>query len=110
MAVPLLACALTACVEFAGARINILNGSSETLTDIVLTGTGFSERIESLAPGDVATLRVKPTGESGLAVSFVARGERQEVDQQGYFEGNGHYQVRVEVRNDLSVTVRAFLN
>ena len=101
--------ALLACVEFAGARINVYNGSAETLTDIELTGTGFIETIASLAPGDVASLRVKPTGESGLSVAFVVDGERHTIEEQGYFEPSGHYQVRVEVRNDLTVSVRTFL-
>lgn len=95
--------------EFAGARINVYNRSDETLTAIELTGSGFSAAVDSLPPGGTASVRVNPDGESALSVAFTASGERHTIEEQGAFDGRAHYQVRVEVKPDLSVSVREFL-
>ena len=97
------------CVEFEGARINVYNGSGVRLTDVTLSGAGFEETIESLAPGGTTTLRVHPEREGGLTLTFTADGERHVVEEQGTFHGEAHFQVRVEVRAGLEVVVRTFM-
>jgi hypothetical protein len=96
--------------EFAGARINVYNGSGEMLSDIELTGSGFHTTIDSLAAGEVASVRVEPDGESALSVAFTSGGVRHEVEEKGAFHGEAHYQIRVEIRPDLTIAVREFLN
>lgn len=96
--------------EFAGARLNVYNASGVTISDIELSGSGFHTTLDSLAAGDVASVHVKPEGESALSVAFTADGERHESEEQGAFHGDAHYQLRVEVRPDFTVTVRQFLN
>ena len=81
------------------------NRSGETLENVRLRGSGFSETIPNIEAGETFVLRVAPHGESGLAVAFDAAGEHWEVPEQGSFEPRGGYSVRVEIGPDLEVAI-----
>lgn len=81
--------------------VYIRNASSHELTDIVLTGRGFTETLPRLAAGDTAPVEVHPRGESGLAVAFTANGQRLEHELDTYLENMGMYQVAVVVTPEL---------
>ena len=105
--VALLVAALLGCSS--GAAITVTNNCPTTVRDIVLSGSGFSESVPSLAPGESSTLQVQPKGESGVAISFTAYSRKVVLQQQGYFEGGGAYRVSVSINPNLSATVRSRL-
>jgi hypothetical protein len=89
--------------------ITITNRSDAVLTDVVVSGSGFSEHIQSLPAGTSKTLTVRPRGESGLRVSFDSRGRHVNVDDLAYIEASGGYRVAVNVQPDLKVEAKATL-
>ncbi len=88
--------------------VTITNHSTVTLSNVVVSGSGFSERIGSIAAGAEHRLTVHPSGESGLRVEFDAAGQHIDGGQQGYFESGG-YRVTATVSTNLSVSVSSDL-
>lgn len=100
----LLVLLLTACS--AGTPIQVTNRSTIPLHEVAVSGSGFSTPVATiLPPGETRTVRVDPQGESGVAVSFRAGDRKFSLPEQGYFEGNGLYAVKVAVLVDYSVSV-----
>lgn len=85
--------------------LTVTNHSPGVITNMVVSGSGFSERIDSLAAGSERRLIVHPRGESGVRVAFDAGGRYIDTGEQGYFEGGGAYRVAVIIEPDLKVTV-----
>lgn len=88
--------------------MTVANHSAVILTNIVVSGSGFSEPIDSLAAGSEHRLLVHPRGESGVRVAFDAAGRHIDAGEQGYFEA-GDYRVLVTIEPDLTVTVSSEL-
>lgn len=88
-----------------GTPVTVTNGSSAPIEAVVLSGSGFTEAVGTIAPGESVSLNVHPRGESGLAVSFRTGNRRVTAPSQGYFEGGGAYRVRAVVGSDLAVEV-----
>jgi hypothetical protein len=84
--------------------VTITNRSTNALTNIVVSGSGFSDRIDRIAAGTERRLTVHPPGESGLRIAFEAGGQRVDVDDLAYIEGRGGYRVTLEVQPDLKVS------
>jgi hypothetical protein len=105
LAVPLLAAVLCGCHP--EPRITVKNHSPHTLSNLVVSGAGFSERLPVLEPGAEHRWSVRPSGDSGLTLRFDA--DRRTVDsgKQGYFEPASHYRVEATVQSDLTVSVKA---
>ena len=89
--------------------VTITNLSPVSLTNVVLSGSGFSEHINSIAPGAERRLTVHPRGESGVRVEFDAGSQHIDAGEQGYFEAGGGYRVAVTVQPDLKVSVSSDL-
>ena len=87
----------------------VANHSSGVVTNIRVSGSGFSERIDRLAAGAEYRLSIHPRGESGARVAFEAGGRHIDAGEQGYFEGGGSYRVVVIIEPDLHVTVSSEL-
>jgi YD repeat-containing protein len=87
------------------AKVRVTNESGEELTDVGIQGRGFSERLDILGPGQTVEFRVSPRGESGVAISFTARGRRFSTAENGYVENAPGYLVLVKIRGDLTVSV-----
>lgn len=85
--------------------LTIKNQSSLTLSNVVVSGTGFSERIASISAGDEHRLRVRPQGESGVRLVFDAGMQHVDSGAQGYFESGGGYHITATVGTNLSVSV-----
>lgn len=83
----------------------VRNQSSQVLSNVVVSGAGFSERLGILPPGGEQTLRVRPQGDSGLRLAFEAGGRLVDSGGQGYFEAGGGYRVTVIVGTNLAVSV-----
>ena len=84
--------------------VTIKNRSSVTLSNVVVSGSGFSERIDSIAIGGEHKLTVHPRGESGLGVAFDAAGRHFDAGQQDYFEDGG-YRITAIVSTNFTVAV-----
>jgi hypothetical protein len=100
--------ALSACNR-GGAMVTVFNQSPDTLHAVVLSGRGFADTLAELAPAQLAALRVRPRGESGLKVAFTADNRRIVVPEQVYLESCCGYVVLVEVDSTLTVRVHATL-
>ena len=98
---------LTGCS--AGVRVTVLNNSGGELTNVQISGRGFSEDMVSIASGKVETVRIRPAGDSGMAVAFDLRGKHFAWPEQGYFGNSSHYKVDVSVQADGSATIKSSL-
>lgn len=85
--------------------ISVRNDSGLTLSNVVVSGTGFSERLADLPPGGELHRRVRPQGESGVRMVFEAGTRRVDSGPQGYFERGGGARIQVRVGTNLSVSV-----
>ncbi|MEQ1796020.1 MAG: hypothetical protein ABL970_17735 [Nitrospira sp.] len=90
--------------------MTVANHSPVILTNIMVSGSGFSEPIDSLAAGAEWRLTVHSRGESGVRVAFDAGGRHIDAGEQGYFEAGGDYRISVTIEPDLKVTVSSELN
>lgn len=109
------ACAGTVVACSSGTPVEVRNRSSMTLHDVSVSvsvrGSGFEQSVAAtLAPGQARTVSVRPKGDSGLAISFIADSRRVSHAEKGYFEGNGFYTVQVIVQPDLSASVEGKLS
>jgi len=104
---------LAAIVALAGCSrapvVAITNRSSVTLSNVVVSGSGFSERIDSIAAGGVHRITIHPRGESGMRVAFDAGTQHEDSGERGYFEAGGGYRVSATVSTNLSVSVSSDL-
>ena len=77
--------ALTGCSR--STPVTITNLSDITLSNIIATGTGFTNRVESIAAGVKLQLAVHPTGKSeGLRLVFDAAGQKVDSGDLGYVD------------------------
>jgi hypothetical protein len=83
---------------------DVTNSSSQRLTNIVISGAGFKQRIESLAAGGKASFAVRPTGDTSLSVSFDANEKRIDAPDQG-LAFKGSFRVAIQIKADLTVSV-----
>lgn len=98
---------LSGCVS--GVPVNIANQSASDLTDVVVSGNGFSESVGTIRAGGSATVRVRPKGESGVKVAFEVNGQRYHGIEDGYIENDNLYTVDVTVDADFSISIRTSL-
>jgi hypothetical protein len=85
--------------------ITIQNESSATISNVVVSGTGFTHRIDHIAAGGEQRLTVRPSGESGIRIAFDAGTQQIDSGSQGYFEPAGGYRITATVDTNLNVTV-----
>ena len=89
--------------------VTITNRSTNALANVVVSGSGFTSRIDNIAAGAESTLTVHPRGESGVRIAFDAGGRHIDAAEQGYFEAGGGYRVVVTIEPDLKVSVSSGL-
>jgi len=89
--------------------ITLENGSGHSLRRVVLAGSGFADTLAEVAAGQSVTVRVRPRGESGLALSFLAGDRQIDLPAKGYFEGAGGYVVKATIDSTFSVDVSSTL-
>lgn len=85
--------------------LTIKNQSTLTLSNVVVSGSGFSESIMNIPAGEELRLRVRPRGESGVRLVFDAGKQHVDSGSQGYFEAGGGYRITATVETNLSVSV-----
>jgi hypothetical protein len=86
-------------------QLTVRNQSASPLSNLVVSGAGFSRNLGALAPGEQKRTRVNPSGESGLQVDFDAGGKHVSAKPDCYFENSPHYRVTATVAADFSVKV-----
>ena len=99
---------LAAC-ETTSTSLSVTNRAAVPLEQVTVSGPGFQQSLGAIAPGGTATVEVRPSGESGVGISFIAGDQSVSLPLQGYFEGGGGYAVTVVVSPDLEVAVDAKL-
>lgn len=87
----------------------IENRSGSALTHVAISGAGFDQTVDDLPADARIVVAVRPTGESGLAIAFDARGRHVAWPERGYFEAGGRYVVMVDVSPTLDAKVDARL-
>lgn len=81
-----------------GVRVTVQNAGTTPLKSVVLHVTGATYALDDIAPGESATMRVNPTGESHLEVEFTdIDGQTQRLNAGGYFESGYRGSIRVEI-------------
>jgi hypothetical protein len=90
-------------------QVTVVNASADLLANLVVSGSGFSEPIGSLAPGAQTTVEVRPSSDTGLSLTFDAKGTTHAPPADGYLEASGLYRVKATVRPDFSVKVESEL-
>ena len=88
-----------------GANIKVINNSGTELTNIILSGNGFANKIPKLINNESTSIQVFPKGESSLTIQFVSNGKKFNLPLDTYFEGTGQYSVFVEIKADLTVNI-----
>ena len=101
----LLVPALSACGS--GVSTTFKNQSDHKLESVELSGSGFKASLGIVAPGQSHTIKVYPSGDSALSVSFVANGQSYSYEPQGYFSSGWMFKVSAKVERDLTVSVES---
>ncbi|MBN2451668.1 MAG: hypothetical protein JXR77_14865 [Lentisphaeria bacterium] len=86
-------------------RVTVVNQSATELTNLVVSGSGFSLDLGTLPAGKKVRFGVTPSGESGLKVDFDAGGQHHSYGPDGYFENSHLYRVNVTVSTEYGVKV-----
>ena len=85
--------------------VTVTNHSSITLSNVVVSGSGFSDQVGTIAARGDKRITVHPNADTGLRVAFDAGGHHVDSGQQAYFEPAGNYLVSAIVNTDLTVAV-----
>lgn len=89
-----------------GTNLNVVNRSTAELTNVVATGSGFTQSIGSIPAGKQHSISFNIDGESALQLNFDAKGKHFTSGRQGYFEsGLGTNKIIATVSPDFTVIV-----
>jgi len=86
-------------------QLTVVNQSSAPLTNLVVSGSGFSVNLGTLAPGEQTRIGVSPSGDSGLRFEFDAGGKHHSSAPDCYFESSPLYRVTATIGPDFTVKV-----
>lgn len=89
--------------------LSVENKSGVVLESVIVSGSGFRQRLGNIEPGATIEAKIPVSGESGLAMSFIASGKGVSLPPDGYFEGGGGYAVTAVVTPGLEVVVNSRL-
>jgi hypothetical protein len=95
---------LSGCVS--GVPVSIANQSSSDLTNVVVSGKGFSESVGTIRAGGSAIVRVRPKGESGVKVAFEVNGQRYFATDPDFIENDNVNTVEATVDADFSIVIK----
>lgn len=83
-----------------GIQVTVENSGTSPLNSVVLHVTGSSYDLGDIVPGESATARVSPTGESELEVEFKdIDGQIQNLNVGGYFESGYRGSIKIEIKD-----------
>lgn len=95
--------ALAAWSQTRGVRVTVTNSGPDSLADVVVHVTGNEYRIGGLAVSESRTVRVVPTSESHVELTFTDHlGRPNRLNAGGYFEPGYRGIIVVELENGAS--------
>jgi hypothetical protein len=97
--------AISGCTR--GDNLHVVNRSNAELTDVVATGSGFTQSIGSIPAGEQRSISIKPRGESAIQVDFDVKGKHFTSGRQGYFENGSNAQFTATISPAFTVNVDA---
>ena len=104
MAAVVAACALlSGCVS--SVPVTIANNSQAQLANVVVSGSGFSESVGSIAAGGRATAHVRPSGETTVKVAFDVDRQRYSAVTGDRIANDGANVVEATVDADFTITL-----
>jgi hypothetical protein len=86
-------------------NLNVINRSTAELTNVVATGSGFTQSIGSIPAGEQRSVSVSPRNESSLQVDFDVKGKHFTSGRQGYFESGSNAKLTATVSSDFTVII-----
>lgn len=86
-------------------QLTVVNLSSTPLTNVMVSGSGFSKSLGTLASGEQTRVGVSPSGDSGLRLEFDAGGRHHSSTPDYYFESSRLYRVTSTIGQDFTVKV-----
>jgi hypothetical protein len=100
---------LVSCVLLSGCAssvpVNIGNNSQAQLDNVVVSGSGFSESVGSIAPGGRATARVRPPAETQVKLAFDVDGQRYSAMTGERIANDGATVIEATVDADFAITL-----
>jgi hypothetical protein len=99
-----IAAAALLCGCVAGVPVSVVNHSQAQLTSVVVSGSGFSETISSIAAGDRATVHVRARDEAPIKVTFEVEGQRYSATSSESLV-NGASAVEATVDADFTISI-----
>lgn len=85
-----------------GPVVVVTNASGVTISNVVVSGVGFTNAIAFLAPGERTALRVRPSGDTHVRAVFEAGG-LHDSGNLGYLENSGAYRVGLVIGTNGAV-------
>jgi len=98
---------LSGCIS--GVPVSIENQSASELTEVVVSGKGFSESVGTVRPGGSELVHIHPRAETQVRVAFVVAGQRYSGTLESTIENDNVNTVKATVGADFSVAVVAEL-
>lgn len=83
-------------------KITVFNQTSAPLTEVHLIGSGFTERIGRIEPGQSAVVSVRPAGDSDLEIRF--KSPEKQISREGLAYLCGcRFHIKLTVLTDYQV-------
>jgi len=96
---------LAGCIS--GVPVSIENQSSSDLTEVVVSGKGFSESVGTVHAGRSELFHIRPKGETQVKVAFVVDGQRYTGMLEGTIENDNVNTIKATVSADFSISIVA---
>ncbi len=96
---------LSGCIS--GVPVSIENQSSSDLTEVVVSGKGFSESVGRIRAGGSELVRIHPRVETAVKVAFAVDGQRYSGTLDGTIENDNVNTIKATVSADFSISVAA---
>lgn len=109
LALLILALLAWTCWHFLGnhpSTITVFNDSGQTLSNLAVTGAGFSNHTALLPSGSAWRIVPEIRGDSSLGIAFDAAGSQIQSNLDSYFE-RINYRVTTSIHSNLNVSVSA---
>jgi hypothetical protein len=87
-----------------GTVVTVTNQSPGAISNISISGIGFSNHLGVLLPGESRDVTVRPTAESGVALAFDTAGRRVDSGAREHVEPSVDFQLMFIVKRDLSIS------
>jgi hypothetical protein len=87
-----------------GSVIHVFNNSGVAVSNVAVSGNGFTNQLGTLGGGKSAVVTVQPAGESGVTLYFERNGKKFDSGSREYVEGGTDYQVELTIQPDMSAS------